>query len=107
MASNLQVAFALGVIAAEYVHGVRRKGTDLSTTNAIFQTLEDVASGELTLLNTPEERIGNLPRPPVEPAAVPGLAAMFNELAAKMPELTRQARMEHLEVAIELLREMR
>ena len=107
MTAKLQVAFALGVMAAEHIHGTSRKRNQVLT-DAIFRVLEQLASGELTLLDTPEETIADLPDLPPELAAK-APEAMHNfrtQMAAQMPEMIRQAMRDQREVAAELLKAM-
>ncbi len=107
MNQNLQVAFTLGLMTAEHVHGVTRKGNQLLT-DKVFEILEQVATGEMTLLDTPEETMAGLPAPPSELAAKESDAInnVREQLAAEMAQLTRQAMRDHREVAAELLRIM-
>jgi hypothetical protein len=107
MTAKLQVAFALGVMTAEYVHGTNRKHNQVLT-DAILQVLQQLAIGELTLLDTPEETIANLPKPPRELAAkAPEAMIRFRtQLATRMPEMIRQAMRDQREVAAELLKAM-
>ena len=107
MTMKLQVAFALGVMIAEHIHGTNRKRNQVLT-DAIFKALQQLASGELTLLDTPEETIAGLPAPPLELAAqAPQAMRKFRtELAARMPEMIRQAMRDQREVATELLEAM-
>ncbi len=107
MTMKLQVAFALGVMVAEHIHGTNRK-RDQVLTDAIFKTLQQLASGELTLLDTPEETIAALPAPPLELAAqAPQAMREFRtEMVARMPEMIRQAMRDQREVAAELLKAM-
>ena len=108
MVSDIHTAFALGLAAAEHVHGVTRKRNQ-ALTDAIFRILEQVARGELTLIDTPGETLASLPAPP------PGLMAkapetlkeMQKRLAAEMPGLIRQAMRDHQRVAVELLKELK
>lgn len=61
-----KTCFILGIRVAENVHGIRRKPND-PTQDAIFDTLKAVASGEITVIDTPEEVAAKLPealRPP-------------------------------------------
>ncbi len=60
----IKAFFSLGLKVAEHVHGVRRDGDDPKT-DAIFETLKSIASGDLSLLDTPEEMIAKLPTPPL------------------------------------------
>ena len=108
MVPKLQIAFALGVMAAEHVHGLNRKRNQVLT-DAIFRVLEQVASGELTLLDTPGEAIAGLPAPPPELAAKApeAIKDLQERLAAWMPEMTRQAMRDQREVAAELLQLMK
>ena len=107
MTMKLQVAFALGVMVAEHVHGTNRKRNQVLT-DAIFKALQQLASGELTLLDTPEETIASLPAPPIELAArAPQAMRQFRtEMAARMPEMIRQAMRDQRDVAAELLKAM-
>ncbi len=107
MTMKLQVAFALGVMIAEHIHSTNRKRNQVLT-DAIFKALQQLASGELTLLDTPEETIANLPAPPLELAAqAPQAMRTFRtEMAARMPEMIRQAMRDQREVAAELLKAM-
>lgn len=104
---KLQVAFALGVMVAEHIHGTKRKRNQVLT-DRIFKVLQQLASGELTLLDTPEETIASLPAPPLELAAnAPEAMHQFRtEMAARMPEMIRQAMRDQREVAAELLTAM-
>jgi hypothetical protein len=108
MAPKLPVAFALGVMAAEHVHGISRKGNQ-ALTDAIFKTLQQVANGDLTLVNAPEETIAGFPAPMAELAAnAPEMIKQLQErLAAQVPEMTRQAMRDQRQVAAELLEAMR
>jgi hypothetical protein len=81
MNPKLQVAFFLGVMTAEHIHGIRRKGNQ-DLVDEIFRIVEKVANGDLTLLSTPEEIVANLPAPPPE-------------LAAKAPDEIKK-RLDHL-----------
>jgi hypothetical protein len=56
--TRIHTAFLLGVMTAEHVHGVSR---NMQLANEIYRVLEDVADGNLTLHNTPEETSANLP----------------------------------------------
>jgi hypothetical protein len=107
MTAKLHTAFALGVRAAEHVHGVDRKRNQAAT-DAIFRILDKVASGELTLIDTPEETIGNLPEPPPNLAAKASgqIKKLQDQLATGMPEAIRQAMHNDREVAAELLKTM-
>lgn len=107
MTAKLQVAFALGVMAAEHVHGTSRKHNQVLT-NAILRVLQQLAIGELTLLDTPEETIADLPDPTPELAArAPEAMHRFRtQMAARMPEMIRQAMRDQREVAGELLKVM-
>ena len=107
MTVKLQVAFALGVMAAEHVHGTNRKHNQVLT-DAILKVLQQLAIGELTLLDTPEETIADLPDPPPELAAkAPAAMNRFRaQMAARMPEMIRQAMRDQREVAAELLKVM-
>lgn len=107
MTMKLQVAFALGVMAAEHIHGTNRKHNQVLT-DAIFRVLQQVASGELTLLDTPEETIADLPDPPPELAAqAPEAMHSFRmQMAAHMPEMIRHGMRDQREVAAELLKAM-
>ena len=107
MTMKLQVAFVLGVMAAEDIHGTNRKRNQ-ALTDSIFRVLQQLASGELTLLDTPEETIANLPAPPPELVAkAPAAMNKFRtQLAARMPEMIRQAMRDQREVAAELLKVM-
>ena len=107
MTMKLQVAFALGVMIAEHIHGTNRKRNQVLT-DAIFKALQQLASGELTLLDTPEETIAALPAPPLELAAqAPQAMREFRtEMATRMPEMIRQAMRDQREVAAELLKAM-
>ena len=107
MTMKLQVAFALGVMVAEHVHGTNRKRNQVLT-DAILKALQQLASGELTLLDTPEETIAALPAPPLELAAqAPQAMRQFRmEMAARMPEMIRQAMRDQRDVAAELLKAM-
>lgn len=107
MTMKLQVAFALGVMVAEHIHGTKRKRNQVLT-DRIFKVLQQLASGELTLLDTPEETIASLPAPPLELAAnAPEAMHQFRtEMAARMPEMIRQAMRDQREVAAELLTAM-
>ena len=60
---HMKVCFTLGLRVAEHVHGIGRTGDDKKH-DAIFEALKEVAKGDLTLLNTPEEIIASLPTPP-------------------------------------------
>lgn len=107
MTQSLQVAFSLGLLTAEHVHGVTRKGNQVLT-DKVFDILEKVASGEITLLDTPEETMAGLPAPPSELAArePDAINNMRDQLAAEMAQLTRETMRAHREVAAELLRIM-
>lgn len=107
MTAKVQVAFALGVMVAERIHGTTRKRNQVLT-DAILRVLQQLASGELTLLDTPEETIADLPAPPVElTAKAPEAMHKFRmEMASRMPEMIRQAMREQREVAGELLKAM-
>jgi hypothetical protein len=105
MPSKLHAAFVLGVMAAEYVHGIRRKG-DQVLTDAIFDTLRGVATGDMTLINTPEETNATLPGSPAEIAGLSEVDVMLHGLAAEMPGLIRQAMRDQRQVAAELLKEL-
>ena len=107
MTMKLQVAFALGVMIAEHVHGASRKRNQVLT-DAILKALQQLASGELTLLDTPEETIASLPAPPLELAAQASQAMrkFRTEMAARMPEMIRRAMRDQREVAAELLKAM-
>ena len=107
MTMKLQVAFALGVMVSEHIHGTNRKRNQVLT-DAIFKTLQQLASGELTLLDTPEETIAGLPAPPLELVAqAPQAMRKFRaEMATRMPEMIRQAMRDQREVAAELLKAM-
>ena len=74
----------------------------------IFKALQQLASGELTLLDTPEETIAGLPAPPLELAAqAPQAMREFRtEMVARMPEMIRQAMRDQREVAAELFEAM-
>jgi hypothetical protein len=57
--------FTFGIRVAEHIHGVRRSGEDaIPKTDAIFDAVREIASGDLTLLGTPEEIIAQMPKPP-------------------------------------------
>ncbi len=105
MTSKLHAAFVLGLLAGEHVHGVSGRRT-LAQTNAIFDLLTEVAGGELTLIDTPQEIIGLLPEPPLDLAAAAPetIQGMQNELAARMPQLAQGAMRLQREVAAELLK---
>ncbi len=107
MTMKLQVAFALSVMIAEHVHGASRKRNQVLT-DAILKALQQLANGELTLLDTPEETIAVLPAPPLELAAqAPQAMRRFRtEMAARMPEMIRQAMRDQRKVAAELLKAM-
>jgi hypothetical protein len=60
MAEKIHTAFALGLMIARAVHGIKEP-KDLATANAVTKMLEQVASGELTLLSTPGETFRDLP----------------------------------------------
>ncbi|MBC7816905.1 MAG: hypothetical protein IAG10_08470 [Planctomycetaceae bacterium] len=107
MTTKIQVAFALGVMAAEHIHGTNRKLNQVRT-DAIFRVLEQLATGELTLLDTPEETIADLPAPSPELAAkAPEAVSHFRtQMAARMPAMIRQAMRDQREVAAELLKAM-
>jgi hypothetical protein len=105
MAPKLKVAFTLGMMIAKHVHGVSRSGNQAQT-NAIFDALGRVASGEITLLDTPEETISGRPPPPPELAAKApeAIKKLLEQLASKIPEATRQGMRDQREVAAELLK---
>ncbi len=68
-----------------------------------------MASGERTLVNTPEETIDDLPNPPPQLAAKApeAIKQLHEQLAAQMPEMIRRAMRDHREVAAELLEAMK
>ena len=104
---RLQTAFVLGLMAAERVHGVSRRGNQILT-DAVFTILRQVANGELTLLDTPEETIAGLPPPPPELAAIGSEAVRAAQEAAarQVREQTHQAMRNQRQMAAELLRSM-
>jgi hypothetical protein len=73
----VQTCFFLGVIVAEHVHRIRRMPKD-PTEDAIFDTLKAVADGSLTLIDTPEEAVAELPEPP--PQFAPHLVPLFRAM---------------------------
>ena len=107
MTTTLQVAFAVGVMAAEHVHGTNRKRNQVLT-DAILRVLRQLAIGELTLLDTPEETIADLAAPPPElTAKAPAAMRSFRtQMMAEMPEMIRQGMRDQREVAAELLMAM-
>jgi hypothetical protein len=61
----IESIFTFGIRIAEHIHGVRRSGEDaIAKTDAIFAAVREIASGDLTLLGTPEEIIAEMPKPP-------------------------------------------
>lgn len=108
MISKLQVAFVLGFKTAQQVHGVSQPGKQ-TLTDAVFRILEQVASGQFTLIHTPEEIIADLPDPPPDLAAESPetVKKLQEDLAARMPEMIRQAMRDQREVAAELLKVMK
>lgn len=73
----LKTCFILGVMVAEHVHGIRRMPKDI-TTDALFDVLKEIAAGNMTLIDTPEEAVSKLPEPPAE--FVPHLVPLFRGL---------------------------
>lgn len=59
---HMATSFFLGIKVAEHVHKIRRTLED-KMHDKIFETLQAIAEGELTLMNTPEEEIAGLPEP--------------------------------------------
>ena len=106
MTPKLQIAFSLGLKVAEHVHGFDRKRNQ-AITDAMFKVLDQVAKGEITLLDTPEETIASLPAPPddVTAKAPDALKKLQDQLQSQMPEMTRRAMRDHREVANELLKD--
>ncbi len=72
MNKNYHVAFQLGVKAAEMVYSVSRTGKEMEITDALWKLVDQIAGGELTLLDTPEESLAAMPSLPPALAAIPG-----------------------------------
>ena len=90
---DLEAAFRFGFSLAEYLFGIKRNFRD-DVSDRILDTLEKIASGELTLIDTPEEKIAELPGLP-------------ESLKKSIPGHLRNARAWHQEVATKLLKGMR
>lgn len=69
MSADMERGFMFGVRVAEYVHGTTQN------LDAIMAALKEIAAGELTIVNTPEEMIGQASPGMPEPLRqiVPGL----------------------------------
>lgn len=86
MEDRIQLAFAVGILVAEQVHGVKREGNGPS--KAMFDLLQQVADGDVTLLDTPEELVSDKFQPPAElmekaPAAMDKMRERFAEIIRK------------------------
>jgi hypothetical protein len=66
---RIRSCFLLGVAIAEHVHGIIRKRDDGKTVS-ILRTLQEIADGSLTLVETPTEMMSGLP--PVSPGLAKG-----------------------------------
>lgn len=65
MPSDIQTAFVLGLMVSDSIHG---NGTRSSgeISDAVYGLLEQIASGEITMMNTLEEFMAKAPKPPAE-----------------------------------------
>jgi hypothetical protein len=93
--NQLERAFGLGMRLAEHVHGIRR-GPDPSQdkTEAILTTLEEIASGDFALIDTPEVTAAELP---------PGMPESFRK---RLPGMLNESRRQEREMAALILRSM-
>jgi hypothetical protein len=83
----------LGIHVAEYVHGIREKADAArDASDKILSTLQEILSGELTLIDTPEETIAKAP---------PGMPESFKQ---RLPEMLNESRRNEREMAGLILR---
>src|SRR5688572_16800243 len=100
-------AFTLGLKVAEHVYGVSRDASHSAWAGAIYRTLQDISSGELTLHDTPEEASADIPPIPPEFAAVPLFEETARELVAvQMREGIARAIRAHRALAAQILSEL-
>lgn len=89
MNESLERGFMLGIAVARHVHGIRARFRDDSS-DRILETLEAIAHGKLTLVDTPEE-IAAETRPP-------------DSVVQRLPEILRESRKQERQSAIGILR---
>ena len=93
---NYHVAFSLGVKAAEIVYGVNRNGKEMEVTDSLWKLVQQIAEGDVTLLDTPEESLAAMPPLPAELAAVPGfkeeMQKSLKDALQNLPEARRAER---------------
>ena len=107
MSGKTIVAFGLGILVAEHAHGVSRRFSG-PMSEKMLKILEEVAKGELTLLDTPAETIPDLPPVPEHLAKnAPKAAAKVREFAeAQFRMMHAKAIKDHRIVAAEILSEL-
>ena len=108
MDTKTYIAFTLGLLVAEHVHGLRRPGGDDTARRRFEATLEAVARGDLTLLDTPEEMLAHQPVPPDIAEQAPELADQLRAaLQSHVHLLHRNAARDHRAVAEDILGQLR
>lgn len=108
METKLSAAFSLGAHIALQVHGIERK-QHAEKTEEVFARLQDVATGEVTILDSPKELLSAFPTPPAD--LLEKHPEYFRDLHAKYESAISanfgRAIALHRTVAAEILQEMK
>lgn len=90
---RLVAGFMFGIRVAEHVHGIKSRFED-DTADKILETVQLIAEGHLTLVDTPAEKTLEL-------------ASLPESLKETLPRLLAEARKHELPVARELWNDLR